>query len=123
MIILKLLLLGLGTSGLIWVSRASLKGGATHGFYRFFAWESILLLLVLNIDVWFLNRWRPIQIISWLLLLISLYLVVEGVRLLKHKGRPDPSRKGLGLIGIEKTTDLVTEGLYGLIRHPMYGSL
>jgi protein-S-isoprenylcysteine O-methyltransferase Ste14 len=38
-------------------------------------------------------------------------------------GKPDPSRDDSHLTKIEKTTKLVTIGIYGYIRHPLYSSL
>ncbi|MGD8793684.1 MAG: isoprenylcysteine carboxylmethyltransferase family protein, partial [Anaerolineae bacterium] len=76
----------LGTGGLIYVSRASLVVPRSHGFYRFFAWEAILGLALLNIDVWFLDPFSRHQLISWLLLMISAFLVIAGMRLLERMG-------------------------------------
>jgi protein-S-isoprenylcysteine O-methyltransferase Ste14 len=53
----------------------------------------------------------------------STFFVVEGYRLLRSKGVPDELRPGEDLYKIEKTTKLVTEGIYRYIRHPLYGSL
>ncbi len=111
------------TAGLVYVSRASLRVPASHGFYRFFAWECLLILFVLNLRQWFDQPLSPHQIVSWLLLLISLTLVVLGVNLLGRQGKPAEQRRDAPLIGIEKTTALVTEGVYRYIRHPLYSSL
>ena len=35
---------------IVYVSRASLRVPRSHGFYRFFAWEVILALTLLNLD-------------------------------------------------------------------------
>lgn len=67
--------------------------------------------------------WAWHQLISWALLLLSLYLVVDGVRLLQRAGQPRADRVDEGLLGLEKTTQLVTTGIYRYIRHPMYCSL
>lgn len=113
-----------GTTVLIvYVSRHSLRDPRSHGFYRAFAWEIILLLIVLNLHRWFLDPLSWNQIVSWLLLAVSLFLVIHVVHLLRSIGRPDPRRNDVALIGIEKTTVLVTDGAYGLIRHPAYSSL
>jgi protein-S-isoprenylcysteine O-methyltransferase Ste14 len=105
------------------VSRASLRAPGSHGFYRFFAWEAILGLTLLNIGLWFDAPFSSRQIVSWILLLISSFLVVDGVRLLRLRGKPDAGRNDQTLLGIEKTTTLVTTGLYTHIRHPLYSSL
>jgi len=123
MTLLKVALFVLVTIILAYLSRASLRAPHSHGFYRFFAWEAILALVLLNIDRWFLDPFSWRQILSWCLLLVSLYLVIEGVRLLRQIGRPDPGRADAPLVGFEKTSTLVTVGLYRYIRHPLYSSL
>ena len=50
--ILKLGFFVLATAALAYVSRASLAAPRSHGFYRFFAWEAILALVLLNLDGW-----------------------------------------------------------------------
>jgi protein-S-isoprenylcysteine O-methyltransferase Ste14 len=107
----------------VWVSRPSLKNLHSHGFYRTFAWEAILVLIVINLDFWFEDPFSLNQIISWTSLILSLVLVIPGVRLLSKAGKPDESRTDPALVGIEKTTELVTMGIYGIIRHPLYSSL
>ena len=42
---------------------------------------------------------------------------------LRTAGKPDDSRVDESLLGLEKTTQLVTGGIYRYIRHPMYSSL
>jgi len=42
---------------------------------------------------------------------------------LRRVGKPDSERDDPSLIGIEKTTELVTVGAYRYIRHPLYSSL
>ncbi len=111
------------SAGLARVSWPSLRDFRTHGFYRFFAWESILALILLNLDYWFYEPFSLHQIISWLLLIVSSFLAIHGVQLLRRVGRPDSERNDPTLIGIEKTTELVTEGAYRYIRHPLYSSL
>jgi protein-S-isoprenylcysteine O-methyltransferase Ste14 len=108
--------------GLTWVSRSSLRSLRFHGFYRFFAWESILALVLLNVDFWFHEPFSFHQIISWFLLIVTLFLVIHGALLLHKVGKPDSKRDDSALVGIEKTTELVTEGAYRYIRHPIYSS-
>jgi len=108
---------------LLYVSRKSLFLPRSHGFWRFFAWESILALLLLNLPRWFDNPFGPLQIVSWLLLLASILLVVDGVRLLKRTGKPGGRSGGDELLAFEKTSTLVTSGVYRYIRHPLYASL
>lgn len=119
----KLIVLILGTGGLLWCSRRPLRDTRSHGFYRFFAWEAILILVVSNLAVWFVGPWRPAQIASWILLSASLVLVSFGFQALRRRGKPGTERTDTTLIGIERTTELVTDGIYRWIRHPLYASL
>ena len=41
------------SAGLIYVSRATLRRPASHGFWRFWAWEAIAALIALNAPTWF----------------------------------------------------------------------
>lgn len=109
--------------GLAALSRASLQDSQSHGFYRFFAWESILILNLWNLDYWSFGPFSPQQIVSWFLLTISLYLFIHSTYMLCIFGKPGPQREDPKLIGFEKTTVLVTEGVYRYIRHPVYGAL
>lgn len=109
--------------GLALLSRASLQDSRSHGFYRFFAWESILILILMNIGYWFHRPFGPLQIASWFLLSVSTYLIVHATILLHVVGKPSPEREDRKLMGIEKTTVLVTESIYRYIRHPIYGAL
>lgn len=96
----------------------------SHGFYRFFAWEFILVLVLLNAPYWMKSPFSSIyQGISSLLLLISIFLVVHGIHLLKVIGKPNQSRSNDELLAFEKTSHLVTVGAYKYIRHPLYSSL
>jgi protein-S-isoprenylcysteine O-methyltransferase Ste14 len=108
---------------IIFVSRNSLFHPRAHGFYRFFAWECMLAMVVLNIPYWFKDPLSLQQAASWLLLCISLFLVAHGVILLKKIGKPSRDRADDELIDFEKTSALVTTGAYKYIRHPLYSSL
>ena len=119
----KLIIFVICSAAFVYISRASLLRPRSHGFYRFFAWEAILALVLLNIDVWFNNPLAWHQLISWLLLIISLFLVIHGVYLLRAIGRPNANRTETELMTFEKTTTLVTLGAYQYIRHPLYSSL
>jgi len=109
--------------GIGYVSRASLLKPGSHGFYRFFAWELLVALFLLNMRQWFIDPFSLHQIVSWVLLLGSLFLVIQGMSLLRQRGKPDEARDDAPMIGMEKTTVLVTEGIYHYIRHPLYSSL
>lgn len=119
----KVIVFIVASVGIAWVSRASLRNFRSHGFFRFFAWEAIVALVLLNLDYWFYEPFSIHQIASWLLLIVSLYLVIHGVQLLRMVGKPDSKRDDPSLIGIEKTTALVMVGAYRYIRHPLYSSL
>jgi protein-S-isoprenylcysteine O-methyltransferase Ste14 len=112
---------------LTYISRSSLVSPQSHGFYRFFAWECILALFVLNFvsfSHWFGEPLAGRQVASWLLLFGSLVPLIPAVHQLRSRGKPDDRRPDDGsLLGIEKTTRLVTTGVFQFIRHPMYTSL
>lgn len=86
-----------------------------HGITRFFAFESVFILTLLNYNVWFKNPFSILQIISWILLFLSIYVVVTGYTLLKKKGN--------STINFENTSVLVKSGIYKYIRHPLYLSI
>ena len=113
-----------GTLALIYISRASLRSPRSHGFYRFFAWECILLLFLFNVDMWFVDPFSWHQTISWILLFASFVPLIFGVRTLRLSGKPDERRADdSSLYAFEKTSQLVTTGIYAFIRHPLYSSL
>ena len=108
---------------ILWISRRSLLRPASHGFSRFFAFEAILALIVLNAPHWFAHPFRLQQLVSWLLLIVSAVLVVWGVVLLRRFGRSRPATEASPNFEWENTESLVTTGAYRYIRHPMYSSL
>ncbi|MBM3179109.1 MAG: isoprenylcysteine carboxylmethyltransferase family protein [Chloroflexi bacterium] len=109
---------------LIYISRASLRAPRSHGFYRFFAWEFMLALFLVNVKFWFQNPFAWNQLIAWTLLFASLIPLAFGVSALKSRGKPTADREGdPSLLAFEKTTQLVTSGVYKYIRHPLYSSL
>jgi protein-S-isoprenylcysteine O-methyltransferase Ste14 len=112
-----------GTAALAYISRASLRAPKSHGFYRFFAWELMLGLIVLNMQGWYDAPMTIDQLISGILMSISLLLVIIGYQSLRQFGQQDNSRDHEPLLVFEKTTVLVTHGVYRYIRHPMYSSL
>ncbi len=120
----KVIAFVVGTLALVYVSRRSLTQPRSHGFFRVFAWELILALLLLNISYWFVDPLAWYQIVSWALLTACIVPLVLGVRTLRRAGKPDAARRDdPGLMGFERTTRLVTEGIYRYIRHPLYSSL
>jgi protein-S-isoprenylcysteine O-methyltransferase Ste14 len=112
-----------GSAIVVWWSRKPLSKPGSHGFYRFFAWEAILGLIVMNRDVWGSDPYSPHQFTSWLLMLASIALVMTGVLTLQRDGSPDAKRDDGSFYEFEKTTQLVSHGIFGYIRHPMYSSL
>jgi len=120
----KLIVFAIGTIGLVIVSWKSLQKKGSHGFYRFFSWECILLLFLINVDVWFVNPFSWHQLLAWILLLASFIPLIFGVRSLRIRGKPTEERPGdPSLDNFENTTALVTTGIYAYIRHPLYSSL
>lgn len=93
----------------------SIKYKRYHGIVRFFAFESVFILVLLNIKVWFANPFSFLQLASWILLILSIYVVITGFLLLKKEGKPDSN--------FENTSLLVKSGIYGYIRHPLYLSI
>ena len=120
---LKLAIFVVVSAVFAYISRASLPAPRSHGFYRFFAWECMLALFLLNVEVWFRDPFSAPQLVAWLLLIVSGFLVIHGVYLLRRIGKPDGTREEAPLLAFEKTTALVVEGAYRYIRHPLYSSL
>jgi len=93
----------------------SIREKRYHGIARFFSFESIFMLFLINYKTWFHDPLSWHQIISWVLLITCIYPVIAGYLLLKWKGRSEKS--------FENTTVLVKSGIYKYIRHPFYCSL
>jgi protein-S-isoprenylcysteine O-methyltransferase Ste14 len=112
------------SAGIVYISRKSLRIPGSHGFYRFFAWEIILALFLLNMHAWFRDPLCWHQLVSWSLLSVGLVPLVLGVRALRGRGRPAQERASEPqLLAFERTSALVTDGVYAYIRHPLYSSL
>ena len=108
---------------LLYVSRRALTNPSVHGFYRFFVFEGILVLVFLNYPYWFDRPWAPLHVISWLLLSVSVFYIVEAVRILRKHGGQRPRHEMPENFSFENTIYVVETGLYRYVRHPMYGSL
>jgi protein-S-isoprenylcysteine O-methyltransferase Ste14 len=109
---------------LICISWRSLRAPHSHGFYCFFAWELIIAMFLLNVEVWFRNPFSWHQLASWFLLIVCIIPLAMGVRSLAGQGRPAKHRQAEPqLLTFEKTTTLVNTGIYHYIRHPLYSSL
>jgi protein-S-isoprenylcysteine O-methyltransferase Ste14 len=93
----------------------SIRDKRYHGIARFFSFESITILLIMNLKIWFKDPWSWHQIISWIILIVSVYPGIAGYLLLRNRGKSEKS--------FENTTVLVKSGIYKYIRHPLYCSL
>lgn len=105
------------------LSWRSLHNPRFHGFYRFFAFEAILILILLNIPFWIKNPFSPLQLASWFLLVFSGFLVIQGFYLLHKLGGYEPRENSSETFAFEDTANLITQGIYRYIRHPLYSSL
>lgn len=119
----KVLVFGILSLPLIYLSWRTLFSFKSHGFYRFFSWECIVWLFVNNYPFWFNHPLSIKQILSWSFLFFSIYLVVAGTTRLKKAGKPNQSRNEKALYAFEKTSELIDTGIYKYIRHPLYSSL
>jgi hypothetical protein len=119
----------------------------THSrkFYRFFAFEFLFLLILINYGYWLRNPFTIFRMITWIILCGSFLMAGYGIHHLLEYGKPpikdnieafsDMEKSGIHkyirltltwlkmLPGIETTTCLVTAGMYKYIRHPLYSSL
>jgi protein-S-isoprenylcysteine O-methyltransferase Ste14 len=114
-IIAKTAVFVLVSAGVVAFSWRWLRDPRSYGFWRFFAFEAILALMVLALDVWLVDILSVRQIAASALLAISVVLIVSGFVTLRRHGRVSG--------GIDATTELVTHGIYARIRHPWYSSL
>jgi protein-S-isoprenylcysteine O-methyltransferase Ste14 len=112
---LKIIIFIIASAGLVCLSWKSLRNPHYHGFYRFFAFEFLLILVLLNADPWFHHPLSGLQIASWLLLLSSLLLAIHGFYLIRTAGKPKN--------GFDNTTTMIVHGAYKYIRHPLYSTL
>ena len=119
----KLIAFGILSIPIIFLSWRTLFQVKSHGFYRFFSWECILWLFIADLKFWFSDPFCLRQIISWIFLFLSVYLVIAGVMMLNKSGKPDSGRDEKTLFQFEKTSGLVDLGIYKYIRHPLYSSL
>ncbi len=119
----RLTFLVLATLGNVLLSRRSLPETSSHGFHRFFAFEFLAGLLLLNLPHWFRRPLAPRQLLSWPSLVASAALAGHGFYLLRLVGRPRGRAEGALIPGFEDTSQLVRVGAYRYIRHPLYSSL
>ena len=121
--IIQIVIFVTGTFIIIFISRRSIQNFKVHGFYRFFVFEFTLTLVLINIPFWITDPLSVQQIISWCLLFISIYLILQSVLFLKKIGTTKKREDGSANFEFENTANLVQVGVYKYIRHPMYGSL
>ncbi len=112
---IRTILFILASGGIVIFSFPSLRNPRSHGFFRFFAFETLLVLTLTNVGSWFIDPFSIAQVVSWILLGCSVFLAIYGFYLLRVIGRPQGN--------LESTTRLVIIGAYKYIRHPLYSSL
>ena len=111
------------SAAIVLLSWRPLRDLRSHGFYRFFAFELLAALILVNVPMWFRDPLSARQLVSWLLGAVSIGLAIEGFRLLHAIGKPAPVAARSTNLAFENTTTLVTVGAYRWIRHPLYASL
>ena len=121
--VIRIILFILLSIFLVAFSWRPLHNPRSHGFYRFFAFEGILIIVLLNIPFWFRYPISPLQLISWTFLFFSILFVVQGFYLLRKLGGSTGRETSSENLPFENTVNLVTNGIYKYIRHPMYSSL
>jgi protein-S-isoprenylcysteine O-methyltransferase Ste14 len=112
-----------GSAGIFAVSWRALRVPRAHGRLRFLAFECLLALVLFQARRWFVRPLAPHQLVSWPLLAMSALLALHGFDLLCRPGRPDAAHGKSSDLGFERTSVLVSSGVYQWIRHPLYASL
>lgn len=111
------------SAGITRLSWRSLRDWRCHGFYRFFAFELLAALILVNVPMWFRDPFSARQLVSWILGAASIGLAIEGFRLLRQAAGPASTDSPGTNLPFENTRTLVTVGAYRFIRHPLYASL
>jgi len=101
----------------------ALGNPGSHGFYRFFVFEGLLLLILLNHPYWFTNPFSPLHLVSWFLLLTSIIFIIQSLIKLKEYGGYAERKDMPENHSFENTIHVVEKGIYRYVRHPMYSSL
>jgi len=122
-VLVRIIVFLAASAAIVRLSWRSLRRRRSHGFYRFFAFELLVALILLNVPVWFEHPLSARQLVSWTLGAVSIGLAIEGFRLLQLVGKPEDAGAQDANLSFENTTTLVTVGVYRFIRHPMYASL
>jgi hypothetical protein len=92
------------SAAIIQLSWRSLRDLRSHGFYRFFAFELLSALILLNIPMWFRDPLSARQLASYFLGAASMGLAIEGFRLLRLIGRPAHTAARSTNLPFENTT-------------------
>ena len=108
---------------LVRVSWRALGHPGAHGFYRFFVFEGILLLILLNQPCWFSEPFSVQHLVAWFLLILSVFFVIQSLLTLKRRGGHAERQEMPTNHAFENTAQVVETGLFHYIRHPMYSSL
>ncbi|MYM63970.1 isoprenylcysteine carboxylmethyltransferase family protein [Pseudomaricurvus sp. HS19] len=114
---------GGGSLLLAWLCRQQLRNPACHGFYRFFAFVGVLWLLLQALPVWHAQLFSLRQLLSLLLMLSASGLLVSGLLHLRRARGQGREQQAIENFAFENTEHLITTGIYGYIRHPMYSAL
>ena len=101
----------------------SLRNPDSHGFFRFFALEGILVLILINFPYWHQDILSPKQMLSWALFSASIFFVIRGYLQLRIQGGNRSADINPENLAFENTGKIITDGIYRHIRHPMYSSL
>lgn len=120
---MKIILFGMLSVPLLFLSRSTLFSLKNHGLYRFVAWECILWIALQNQSYLIVEKFDLQQLTSSALMIASLAYVISALRTMRKKGKASRQRRDETLLGFEKTTVLIETGIYRYIRHPMYSSL
>jgi len=112
---IRLVLFVVLSAGILRLSWGWLRDPESYGFYRFFAFELLLGMVLLNLPAWFREAFSLHQLLSWVLLIASALLALHGFSLLRAIRRSDGQSSD--------RTGLITGGAYRWIRHPLYASL
>lgn len=122
-VVIRLSLFFICTVFFVRFSWRSLANPGTHGFNRFFAFEGILVLVLLNHPYWFRDPFSAQHLFSWVLLFLSILFVLHSILVLRRRGGHAEREAMPENHPFENTVHLVEEGLFRYVRHPMYSSL
>ncbi len=101
----------------------SLHNPKVHGFYRFFIFQGVIFLLVINGSMGPTLSPRWLKNFSQLLNAFAAFFVVAGYYQLRRSGNHTERIGFSENRHFENTARLIVAGIYRYIRHPMYGSL